>query len=302
MKLLKELCAIHAPSGEEYRIKEYLLKYIAENSKDWKVQPEIIENGFQDGFILKFGKPRTAIYAHMDSIGFMVRYLDQLIPIGGPDVKDGYKLVGEDRWGPIECVLELTQDDTLRYNFARGIETGTSLVFKNEFVETEDAVQCCYLDNRLGVYNALKVAEDLEDGAIVFTCYEEHGGGSAGMLADYLYREEGVSQALISDITWVTDGVGFGDGVAISVRDRFIPRRKYIDRIIDIAKTSGVKYQLEVESSGGSDGSELQKSHLPIDWCFIGAPEVNVHSPEEKVAKSDIQSMIDIYKVLMKEL
>jgi di/tripeptidase len=59
---------------------------------------------------------------------------------------------------------------------------------------------------------------------------------------------------------------------------------------------------LEVESAGGSDGTMLQKTDLPFDWCFIGAPEDNVHTPDEKVAISDIQAMIDMYVLLMKEL
>ena len=46
----------------------------------------------------------------------------------------------------------------------------------------------------------------------------------------------------------------------------------------------------------------LQKSDYPWDWCFVGAPEDNVHSPDEKVHKADIQSMVDLYKVLLKKL
>jgi di/tripeptidase len=48
--------------------------------------------------------------------------------------------------------------------------------------------------------------------------------------------------------------------------------------------------------------SVLQKSDLPIDWCFIGAAEDNVHSPDEKVFKSDIVSMLELYRVLLREL
>ncbi|MGB0430822.1 MAG: aminopeptidase, partial [Bacteroidia bacterium] len=40
----------------------------------------------------------------------------------------------------------------------------------------------------------------------------------------------------------------------------------------------------------------------PIDWCFIGAPESNVHSPLEKVHKADIESMLNLYKHLMQKL
>jgi putative aminopeptidase FrvX len=158
------------------------------------------------------------------------------------------------------------------------------------------------MDNRLGVYTALKVAETLEDGIIVFSCWEEHGGGSVSYLADYIYKEYQVRQALISDITWVTDGVKAGKGVAISIRDSGIPRRSFVNKIRSIASQSSIPFQLEVESSGGSDGTELQKSGLPFDWCFIGAPEKNVHTPDETVHKKDIESMIDLYQLLMKTL
>ena len=78
--------------------------------------------------------------------------------------------------------------------------------------------------------------------------------------------------------------------------------RSYLNRIIEIAKESEIKYQLEVESAGGSDGGMLQKTDLPFDWCFIGAAEDNVHTPEEKVAKYDIMCMVELYKQLMKKL
>jgi putative aminopeptidase FrvX len=111
-----------------------------------------------------------------------------------------------------------------------------------------------------------------------------------------------VIQALISDITWITEGVTHGKGVAISMRDSLIPRRSYLERIIAIAKKSKIPFQLEVEGAGGSDAKELQMSENPWDWCFVGAPEDHVHTPDEKVHKKDIQSMVDMYNVLMEEL
>ncbi|WP_305981725.1 M20/M25/M40 family metallo-hydrolase [Roseivirga thermotolerans] len=300
--LLHQLCRIHAPSGNEIAMKDFLLKYVKKNKSFWKVEPEIIHGPeFQDCLILKFGKPRTAIYAHMDSIGFTVRYQDQLVPIGGPKAETGYKLVGEDALGPIECEL-VENDGDLHYKFARGIQRGTELVFKCDFRESEEYVQSCYLDNRLGVFNALKVAETLEDGLIIFSCWEEHGGGSVSYLARHMVEKWGVTQALISDITWITEGVEHGQGVAISMRDRSIPRRSFVNRIIELAEESGIPYQLEVEGAGGSDGKELQASPYPIDWCFVGTPEDNVHSPDELVHKSDIVSMIQLYSTLMKRL
>ena len=300
--LLKTLCQIHAPSGNEVEMTSFLLEYINQNAPNWEVQPEIIHGDeFQDCIILKFGQPRTAIFAHMDSIGFTVRYQDQLIPIGGPRAETGYVLTGQDIYGPVEC--EIVEDKgNVRYKFGRAIQAGTELVFKSDFRETDDYVQSCYMDNRLGVFNALKVAETLTDGVIVFSCWEEHGGGAVSYLAKYIYEQWNVKQALISDITWVTEGVRHCDGVAISIRDQSIPRRSFVNKIIEMATESGVDFQIEVEGAGGSDGKELQQSPYPFDWCFVGAPEDHVHSPDEKVYKHDIDCMIALYEVLMEKM
>jgi putative aminopeptidase FrvX len=301
--LLRQLCTIHAPSGEEARMKNFLLQYINKNKSSWKVQPTLHHGeDFQDCLVLVFGKPTTAVFAHMDSVGFTVRYENQLVPIGGPEAKNGYKLKGEDSLGPIACELELNEKNQIFYNFGRGIDRGASLTFECDFRETEDYVQSCYLDNRLGIFNCLKLAESLENGMIVFSTYEEHGGGSVPFLAKFMVEKYGIYQALISDITWVTEGVEHGKGVAISMRDRNVPRQSFVQIIQNLANNSRIPYQLEVESAGSSDGRELQESPYPIDWCFIGAPEDNVHSPDEKVHKKDIESMLHMYQFLMREL
>ncbi|MFY9309840.1 MAG: M20/M25/M40 family metallo-hydrolase [Bacteroidia bacterium] len=308
MELLKKMCSIHAPSGNEAAMTKFVLDYIKKNKKNWTVEPKIYSGeGFQDCIVLVFGKPRTAIFAHMDSIGFTVRYGKELVKIGGPRTIDGFKLVGEDSKGKIAATLKVkvdkqTHETKLEYNAKREIERGTELTFKPEWRETKDYVQCCYMDNRLGVWTALKVAETLKDGVICFSCWEEHNGGSVSYLQKFIYEKYGVKQALISDITWVTPGVPHGKGVAISLRDSLIPRRSYVNKIIEITKTTKIPYQLEVEGAGGSDAKELQMAEAPWDWCFIGPPEDFVHTPDEKVFKKDIDATVKLYKVLMEKL
>jgi putative aminopeptidase FrvX len=256
----------------------------------------------QDCIVLKFGKPRTALFAHMDSVGFTVRYFNQLLPIGSPDADPGTLLVGEDNLGEIECELDFDHEDHAIYKFGRQIERGTTLTYKIDYREGETYIQTAYLDDRLGIYNALKVAETLKDGVIVFSCWEEHGGGSVPYLAKFIYEKWKVKQALISDITWVSDGVHPGKGCVISLRDRNIPRKAFVDKLIEIARKRNVTYQLEVEGTGSSDGRELQLSPYPFDWCFVGAPQEGAHTPNEKVHKDDIESMINLYRHLMKDL
>jgi putative aminopeptidase FrvX len=307
MQLLKKLCSIHAPSGNEGNLTDFLLKYIRKNSKTWKVKPRLyFGDDFQDCIILVFGKPRTAIFAHIDSIGYNTRYGRELIKIGSPVNIDGTRLVGQDSKGKINCELMVIEHEngkqSLEYIYERNIDRGTTLTFKPKWRENNHYVQCCYLDNRLGVWCALKTAETLENGIIVFSCYEEHGGGTTNYLTKFIYEKYQVKQALICDITWVTHGIEHGKGVVISMRDSGIPRRKFLEKIISLAQKSKIPFQLEVESSGGSDGTEIQKSPYPIDWVFIGAPEDNVHTANEMVHKKDIQSMLGMYKYLMQVL
>jgi putative aminopeptidase FrvX len=306
-ELLQELISIQGLASDETRIKTFVKEYVLKHSSKWKTKPQIIDGlGFQDALIPVFGEPRTAVYAHMDTIGYSVGYENELIRVGGPKNIDGTILVGTDSNGEVEGELMIFENEynqqRIQLMSDRVIDRGTLLSFKPQFKETKEYIQSPYMDNRLGVFVALQLAETMENGAIVFSTYEEHGGNSVGACAKYLMNNHDVFQSLICDITWVTHGVVHKGGVAISMRDSMLPRRKYLNKILSIAKESGIKYQLEVESAGGSDGSVLQKSDLPIDWCFIGAPEDNVHTPKEKVYKKDIESMIDLYKILMDKL
>ena len=310
MELLKTLCSIQATSGDEAAMTDFILDHVQKNKSDWKVQPEIIHGeGFQDAIILVFGKPRTAIFAHMDNIGYAVSYGKNLVRIGGPRGESGWRLVGKDSQGEIDCKLSVrwlwadgNKKEELKYRFNRKIDRGTPLSFKPNFRDKEKSVQSPYLDNRLGVWNALQVAQTLEDGIIVFSTYEEVGGGSVQFLAKYIQEKYGVKQALISDITLATDGVKPKKGVAISMRDKGVPRQSYLRKIIQLARENKIPYQLEVEDAGGSDGTVLQHSSGVWDWCFIGPPEQNYHTPNEKAWKVDIQAMNDLYALLMKKL
>ena len=169
-------------------------------------------------------------------------------------------------------------------------------------MHNDNYIQSCYLDNRLGVFTALKTAETLKSGIICFSCWEEQSSASVPYLARYIYENYGLRQALISDITWVTDGILPAHGTAISMRDSAIPRRSFVSKIIHIAEQANVKFQLEVEDTGGSDGNILNSSAYPFDWGFVGVPIFNVHTPYERANKQDIVSNLELYKALMNVL
>src|ERR1044072_4661174 len=125
MKLLKELCSIIAPSGNERAMKEFLMKYIEDNMSRWKIKPAIFHGeDFQDCIVLVFGRPRTAGFAHMDSIGFTVRYNNQLVKIGSPVADDGIMLKGMHRGEEIEYPIAL-EDKSITIKAPVQIDRGT---------------------------------------------------------------------------------------------------------------------------------------------------------------------------------
>lgn len=308
MDLLEQLTRIQAPSGSEAPMKAFIKQYVQENAGNWRQRPVIYEGKhLQDCLILAFGQPRTAIFAHMDSIGYTAGYDQRLETIGKPQAQDGSILTGTDQKGSTDVILRVQEPGEsipsgLSYEGDRALEPGAILTYKPHYQVLDSYIESPYIDNRAGVYTALKVAEDLQDGAICFSCWEEHGGGSVSYLARHLYEGLGVQQALIADITWATADIHHGQGPAVSLRDRGVPRQTFVNTVLSAADQSGVTYQREVEGDGGSDGLELQRSPYPFDWCFIGAAESNVHRPDETIHRDDLADMVNLYGHLMAAL
>lgn len=316
LELLETIAAIPSTAGDEGKMRDFIVNYFANNSKSFETTPQVFSGpGFQDMVIAVFGEPKTAIFAHTDTVAYTVGYNKELIKIGNPKAKDGATLVGKDSKGNIQCTLatkkpeakkkkksKSQEEPTRIYEFSRGIEPGTILTYAPNFKETKGFVKSSYMDNRLGVWNALQQARWMKNGALVFSTYEEHGGGGAQFAGRFLQENFSIQQALISDVTLLSSSIKHKQGVAISMRDRGIPRRSFVEHIMSIAKKNKIPFQLEVEKSGGSDGNALQDSSYIWDWCFIGPPEDNYHQPGEKVSKSDIESMVNLYRVLMEEL
>jgi len=307
-ELLEKLCQIPSTAGDEGGMRDFIVDYFCKNGKSSESSPKIYSGpGFQDMVIAVFGEPRAAVFAHMDTVGYTVASNRELFKIGNPKANSGTKLVGEDSRGKVNCKLEVIKkskkgEESYQYQGKRKIDPGTNLTYAPDFKETKKYVKSAYMDNRLGVWIALELSREMKNGVLVFTTYEEHGGGGAQFAGRFLQENFGVQQALICDVTLVSKHVKHSRGVAISLRDRGIPRRSYVNKIMNIADKNSIKYQKEVEKAGGSDGNALQSSSYTWDWCFIGPPEANYHRPGEKVHKGDIEETLKLYRVLLNEL
>lgn len=302
MKLLEKLCQIHAPSSEEFRVRDFIIDYVNNERHHWVQQPKICYGkGYQDCLLLVFGTPEKAVMAHMDSIGFTAGHGNQLIPVGSPAHNHDSTIRNIDGEKLRVYFDNIDKNWYIKNDYQ--ITPGTTWTWQPDFSIENEVVISPFLDNRLGIYTLLKIAPKLKNTILAFSTYEEMShGGKASMLARKMYKKWKIDQILVADITWVTPFVQMGSGVAISLRDVAIPRKKFTDQILHLARQSGIPFQLEIEKAGGSDGTLISASDYPVDWIFIGAPEINPHGNTEKVHVNDIQSMIDMYAYLCKHL
>ena len=80
--------------------------------------------------------------SHLDSIGFTVKYNNEIVKIGGPVSSEGIVLKGKDSLGKIEG--KIVKENKIFIDFHREIEKGTSLIFKSNFRETKEYIQNLY--------------------------------------------------------------------------------------------------------------------------------------------------------------
>jgi len=294
MDLLTRIQAVPGPSGDEGRIADFLESHCGGI-------PGTTLRRIGDLVIATRGRPRVAVFAHVDTIGFTLAYKRTLAPIGGPRVDGGERIreVGSER----TATIQLRNDPPGAWRLSvKGAEPGGRWVFAEPLKIKKDQVSGPYLDNRAGVWNAVRVLERVEDVAVLFTPGEEHSGRGALVGARLIHEELGISRALISDITWHTGSIKNGKGPAVSLRDRYVPRQAFLDEVLSAAEKSGVPFQREVESAGGSDGSYIERSTFPIDWVFVGAPQKRSHTPKEACCVADLHAMVDLYAHLIPAL
>lgn len=295
MDLLQELQQIPGPSGDEGLIADFVQAYC-------EAIPGATVRRYSDLVLVSRGKPRVAVFAHLDTVGFTLAYGRSLVPIGGPQPEGDERVRECGGSGRARLKLKPGEGRPAWRLSGKDGEPGSQWVYEAPLVVKNDQVSGPYLDNRAGVWNALRVLERLQDVAVVFTPGEEHSGRGAAIGARLVYEEWQVTQALISDITWHTDWIKLGKGPAVSYRDRSIPRRRYLNRVLAASVESGIPFQHEVESSGGSDGSVIDRSAYPIDWVFVGAPQKRSHTAKEECRISDLRAMVDLYVYLVPAL
>lgn len=280
------------------------------------------------------GSKKLMLAAHMDEIGFIVKYIDdkgflRLNPLGGFDPRNlnsqrvkvktraGF-LTGALVYGgkPIHLQSDAERgggqklddffvDVGLTGEEAKAqIRLGDQVTLDRSMVEMGSLISSKTMDDRVAVFvmiEALKaVGKHDVDVYAVGTVQEEIG--IRGATTSGWSVQPDVVVAL--DITLANDFPGvpdadaitrLGEGTAIKIMDgSLICHPKLVEHFRSLAEAKGIPHQMEILPRGGTDAGGIQRLHGGIPSFTLSIPTRYVHTVNETISKKDLQATIDL--------
>jgi endoglucanase len=284
---------------------------------------------------------RVMIAAHLDEIGFFVRYIDsrgflRLQPVGGfdaralfaqrvvvtsshggvlrgtlmPGAKPPHLLAGEEPKSPKvdEFFVDLGLPEA---DVKATVEIGDMVTLDGPCERVGQNITAKAMDDRVGVFvliEALRALRSHEVEILAALTVEEEVGLRGATTAGF-DLEPNVAIAL--DVTLARDTPGtpdqdtitrLGGGAAIKVMDSsLICDPRLVRDFREVARRHDVPFQLEVLPRGGTDAGAIQRSRGGVPAITLSIPTRYVHTVDETVSESDVEACINLLARYLEE-
>jgi len=332
IKYLKKYCDILGPSGMEDEVREAIIADIKDSGCEYETDP------LGNLTVFKKGKKRrdkkVLLSAHMDEVGFMVKYIDNdgylwFDAVGGIDrrVVSGRRIVfcesnihgvvaskaihmqtSEER-GKCEALSEMhidigakNKDDAKQY-----ITVGDCAVFEPNYEEFGNGlVRSKALDDRFGcaVLVAMINSELEYDTYFAFNTCEEIGCDGAKEVAhrlrpDIVIALEATTAGDILGVSKSKCACSVGKGAVLSLMDRStIYDKELVEAATSVADEKGIKWQFKNVVAGGNEAGVYQRAASGAKVLAISAPARYIHSASNVLSLEDMQAVADLAAAL----
>jgi tetrahedral aminopeptidase len=284
---------------------------------------------------------RVMLAAHMDEIGFLVKYIDdkgflRLQTLGGHDpanmvaqrvlvtTADGSALRGalqparkpphltrgEERKMPQhdEFFVDLGMSaDAVK----AAVRVGDYVTMDRTFEKVGDTYICKAMDDRASLFvmfEALRAMRSSE-ATIYAVATSQEEVGLRGAAASGSALNPTIVVAL--DVTLAMDIPGgggentvttLGGGAAIKIMDgSLICHPKLVEHFRAIAEREDIPHQMEILPAGGTDAGGVQRLNGGVPAFTLSIPTRYVHTVNEMVSATDVQACIDLLARYLEE-
>ncbi len=329
--LLRRLTEAHGVSGQEDQIRAIVrkeLEGVCEMRTDTMGSLHCVRPGKGKG------AKKLMLAAHMDEIGFMVKFIDdkgflRIQPLGGWDPRQmaSQRVFVHTKDGMLNGVMMsstkpkhmLTPDEANRPlttdNFfvdigfdgdkaKKRVRPGDMITMNRTLQQMGDLFTCKCMDDRVAVYvmiEALKKAKKHEvEVHAVATVQEEIGLRGAAASGSAIQPDI----AIAIDVTLANDIPGLdpmdyitqlGDGAAIKIMDSsLICHPKIVEHFRTLAEKNKIKHQMEVLPFGGTDAGAIQRLHGGIPSFTLSIPTRYIHTVNETVHGGDVDACVEL--------
>lgn len=324
-ELLKKLCDIPAPSGQETRMAEFIVNEIKPyvDSVETDVMGNVVAHKKGSGKKLMFA-------AHMDEIGVVatchgekgqvhvsalggvdpyaslyqrVRFLNGVEAVLAPNGKDD--ILKTLKFGQLYADVGAKTEEEAKAL----VPVGEAGVFVGEYVEQNGCIRSKALDDRFGCFVLIETVKRMtrqeNDLYFVFTVSEELGLRGAKTA---VYNIE-PDYAVVLDVTRTGDiptedkkALEIKKGTIIKVMDRgFIAHPIVRDRMVELCEKNGIDYQMGVLTQGATDAGAIHLFGGGVPSGVIAVPTRYIHTPGETVAQSDIENVLALTLAIAEE-
>ncbi len=325
-ELLEKLCSFNCTSGNEDAVREFIISEI----KDYcDVKTDI------NGNIIAFKKggksplKKVMIDAHMDEVGLIITNITpagflQFSTVGGIFASSliGRRVMINGIFGVIGSKpIHLLKDDAAktspeisslyidigvssRNEALEYVMTGDYAVVQGEFQDNGENILSKALDDRIGCAVLITLLKEKAeyDFYATFTCGEEVGLRGAKTAAFQIEPDCAIvlEATTASDIAGTSDDksvCNLGKGPAVSFMDG---ATVYDRAFYNTALSSGIKCQAKRAVAGGNNSGSIHLSKSGVRTLAISAPCRYIHTASSMVCKSDIESMLDLARHMLK--
>lgn len=330
--LLKKLCELNGPSGNEAPVRDFIFSEIAPFC-DAKIDPM--------GNIIAFKKGENApkykvmLDAHMDEVGFIitsitgdgflkfeviggietealickkVRFGDIVGVIGAKPVHQSSPDERKKRPSPDSLYIDIganNKEDAEKY-----ISLGDIGTFESDWADlSDDVFRSKAVDDRIGIAVLIELlkAPSKYDFYATFTVGEEIGLRGARTATysvdpDFAIALECTTAA---DISKSVDNpvTKIGEGVAVSFMDRAtLYDRELYDFAIKTANEKGIPIQIKTAVSGGNNAGAIHLTKGGVRTITLSVPGRYIHSSATVSSKSDLEAQYTLASALLEAL